>query len=113
MGKTKNKKKDDLYNGIKEDLLLQLKFKGNEDKYFIDLVEDYMAFWNLKNMLQEDILKNGVNLFYQNGENQKGTRANPSVKQLLSVNQQMIRILDKLRINMPKELLEDDDDWEL
>lgn len=43
-----------LRNEIREDLMNQLNQKGLSGKYYIDLVEDYMRLWDMKEMLAED-----------------------------------------------------------
>ncbi len=108
-------KESDTYKNIKNDLLMQLKEKEQDTDVFKNLIEDYMSLWLTKSLLTDDINNNGINMVYNNGGGQSGTKANPSVKQLLQVNQQMLRILDKLKINIKKEKeeIEEEDDWDL
>lgn len=107
MAKTKRAK-------IKEDLLDQLERNGVYGQHYIDLVNDYMALWDVKNQLIKDIKDKGVSIKYQNGENQWGYKKNDSVRELTNVNNQMIKLLDALGLKVSKfETDENDDDWEM
>lgn len=105
----------DTYTNVKTDLIAQLQEKEDDTDSFKNLVEDYMSLWITKSLLIKDIQDNGINMVYNNGGGQSGVKANPSVKQLLQVNQQMLRILDKLKINAKKgkDSEIEDEDWEL
>lgn len=77
-------------------MLEQLKKQNIKGEYFEDLVDDYMAMWDVKNKLIEDIKTKGVSIKYQNGENQWGYKKNDSVGELQRTNNQMLRLLDSL-----------------
>lgn len=66
--------------------------------HYRDLVEDYMKFWDFKNMLQEDIEERGVSIYWCNGGGQEGYKKNESIAELLKVNKQMLTILYDLGI---------------
>lgn len=95
---------------IKQDLLDQLDRNGTTGKYYIDLVDDYMDFYDTKEKLIKDIKERGVTCKYQNGENQWGYKKNDSVDQLLKVNQQMLKLLDALGIKPSQDGDVDDDE---
>lgn len=95
---------------MRESLLEQLKLKGNDTVYFVDLVDDYMRLWNVKELLNADILERGVQVEYFNGANQRGYKKNDSVGELFKCNQQMIKLLDKLGLKVNTELLNDGDE---
>lgn len=86
------------YEAIRSDLLEQLNSRGSPGRFFTDLVEDYMDLWITKNMLLDDIKSRGVIVRYNNGGGQSGYKKNESVEQVLKVNMQMLRILDKLEL---------------
>ena len=86
-----------LFDEIKEDLLLQLKIHETEEKMYIDLVEDYMALWNIKNRLILDIETRGVSVEWHNGK-QLGYKKNDSISELVKVNNQMLKILSDLNL---------------
>lgn len=86
-------KKNDL---MREDLTNQLQNIGKFDSFFTDLVEDYIYFCNLKDALQRDIKQNGVRYQKMTGNGYEVDTPNESVRNLLSVNSQMLSILDKL-----------------
>lgn len=97
---------------IKNDLLDQLERNGVYGNHYIDLVNDYMALWDVKNKLIRDIKEKGVSVKYQNGENQFGYKKNDSVRELTNVNNQMLRLLDSLGLkasNFDTDDPEDDD----
>lgn len=87
------------YKKIKKDLLDQLKRSGNLTEYYIDLVEDYMKMYIVKELANKDIENRGTSVEYNNGGGQKGWKKNDSVDQLLKTNQQMIKLLDMLGIS--------------
>lgn len=47
---------------IKKALLDQLKRNGMTGKHYVDLVNDYMRLWEVKNKLQDDIRTRGTRL---------------------------------------------------
>lgn len=88
-----------LRKAIRRALLAQLTGK---EKYYVDLVDDYMSMWDTKNKLMEDIETRGVTVPYitQSGENLK---KNESVDQLIKLNAQMLKLLDSLGIKPPEK----------
>lgn len=78
--------------------------------HYKDLVNDYMKFWDFKNMLQEDIEERGVSVYWQNSETQKGYKKNDSISELLKVNTQMLKILFDLGVRASDlEVVEEDE----
>ena len=78
---------------IRQSLLKQLEENGVKGAHYVDLVEDYMSMWDIKNNLIADIQKRGVNVEYQNGPNQWGHKKNDSLQELTRTNAQMLKIL--------------------
>ena len=93
---------------IQKSLLKQLEDKNLKTDFFVDLVNDYMSMWDIKNKLIEDIEEKGVSMKYKNGANQYGYKQNASVRELTTVNNQMLKILKDLGIKA--EVKEDDND---
>ncbi|ODM27626.1 RNA polymerase subunit sigma-70 [Clostridium sp. Bc-iso-3] len=81
---------------IKNDLLDQLERNGTMGKHYLDLVFDYMDFYDTKKKLISDIKKRGVAVEYNNGGGQKGIKKNDSIDQLIKVNGQMLTLLKSL-----------------
>ena len=106
----KDYKKTKAYRVLKQSLLDQLKENGNEKDFFVDLVEDYMRLWVIKNQLNDDIETRGVVTEYKNGANQYGTKRNDSIADLLKVNSQMLKILQQLEIKATPTIEDLDDD---
>lgn len=94
---------------IQNDLLDQLERDGVVGEFYIDLVNDYMAMWDVKNKLIVDIEKKGVSIRYQNGENQFGYKKNDSVAELQRTNNQMLKLLDHLGLKPSKQEQEEFD----
>lgn len=88
---------------IKKSLLKQLKSRGNVSDFYIDLVNDYISMWEIKNQLIEDIKVRGVSVPYQNGANQHGAKKNDSIRELTTINRQMLVILRDLGIKAQEE----------
>lgn len=96
---------------IRQDLIDQLDRNGVFGKHYLDLVEDYMSLWTIKNQLIADIRKRGVTVQYQNGANQWGYKRNDSVPELNKVSAQMLKILNDLGLKAAKfEAVAEDDD---
>lgn len=98
-----------LRNAIEKDLKAQLKRNGTTGKYYLDLVDDYMKLWDIKNNLFDDIADRGVVTSYNNGGGQSGTKQNDSVFSVLKVSDRMTKILDNLGIKPSVVAVPDDD----
>ena len=88
----------ELFHNIRDDLNNQLERNGTVGKYYADLVDDYMAFWVDKCLLNADIKERGVNVEYNNGGGQTGIKRNDSITDKIKVNAQMLNILAALGI---------------
>lgn len=78
--------------------------------HYQDLVNDYMKFWDFKNMLQDDIDEKGVSIEWRNSETQYGYKKNDSVSELLKVNTQMLKILYDLGVRASDLEIEEEDE---
>ena len=101
--------RNNLYKEIKEDLLLQLSINETEEKIYIDLVDDYMSLWDIKNRLIQDIRDRGVTVLWENGK-QNGYKKNDSISELVKVNTQMLKILNDLNLKPSPKV---DDEYDL
>lgn len=92
-----------LYEQIREDLLKQLESNGTFGKHYEDLIDDYMALWDIKNRLIQDIRKRGVSVLWNNGK-QEGMKKNDSIPELNKTSAQMLKILSELGLKpIPQE----------
>ena len=98
-----------LFEEIRTDLLKQLVTNGTFGKHYEDLIEDYMALWNIKNRLIDDIKERGVSVVWNNGK-QHGFKKNDSIAELNKTNAQMLKILSELGL---KPVPQVDDDCDL
>lgn len=92
------KKKD-----VGKSLLEQLKRRGPIDNYLIDVVNDYMKLWEVKDALFDDIKKRGVTYKDTNSAGLLMYKNNPSTKEVIAVNKQMMSILKDLSLTAPQK----------
>lgn len=90
-------------NKIKKELKKQLENQGKNGKYFMDMIEDYGYFIELKEDLQHDIDENGLRIETMTGNGYKTSKENKSVEHLVKVNSQMLKILQELDLKAPEE----------
>lgn len=93
-------RKSKKFREIRASLIDQLSDNGADTKAFIDLVDDYMSLWVIKEMTKIDIQLRGVYIKYSNGGGQHGTKENPSVAYQLKITSQMMKILSQLNLNV-------------
>lgn len=86
---------------IENDLREQLKALKKSGKYFEDLVSDYMNLYDLKTELKKDIKENGLRIICKSGNGFDVEKPNESIKNLLSVNAQMLKLLNDLGLQIP------------
>ena len=99
---------------IKRDLIDQLERRGVYGQHYLDLIEDYMALWEVKRALIKDIKRRGVVVEYQNGRNQWGTKKNDSIAELNKTSAQMLKMLSELGLRGADfEAVTDDGDDEM
>jgi len=98
---------------IKQDLLDQLERNGIVGEHYLDLVDDYIQLWEIKNKLIKDGKKNPYTE-WRNSDTSFGRKKNDSIDQAVKVSKQMIEILNFLGLKPPKDGGEvDDDDMEM
>lgn len=89
----------------------QLRKKQADISAFNDLLDDYMAMYDIKKKLKTDIKKRGVSFETRSASGQATiVKQNQSVKDLVAVNKQMLMILDKLGLTTKETIKGDDDD---
>ncbi|WP_010271372.1 hypothetical protein [Paenibacillus senegalensis] len=89
--------REKLRKQIERDLKKQMKLNSTTAKYHADLVQDYLALWDLKNELLDDIRDSGIKV-----SGMHGPKSNPSITDLHKTNDRMLRILEALNLNVPK-----------
>ena len=95
---------------IERNLLDQLKANGTYQPTYIDLVKDYMKFWDIKNKLIADIEVRGVQVRTHNSYGNEVYKKNESVGELPKYNAQMNKLLNELGLNALNVDSGDDDD---
>lgn len=94
---------------IKESLELQLAKKGADIECFQDLLCDYMALYDIKKLLNQDIKKRGVSYETSSASGYKIVKQNQSVKDLVAVNKQMLLILEKLKLTTDMDCTDEEE----
>lgn len=102
-------KRTKAYRRIRSSLVDQLERSGNATAYYLNLVNDYMMLYTIKELANADVMENGITVEWRNSETQYGRKQNESVNQILKTNQQMIKLLKMLRIE-PNSSYEDDEE---
>ena len=97
---------------IRRDLISQLEAKGLDKSYYVDLVNDYIIMLKTRDSLQEDIVKRGTLVEYNNGGGQSGFKKNDSIDQFNKICDRMAKHLDFLGIK-PSDIIQEDDDDDL
>lgn len=111
----KKKKNDNVYekNPIYIDLKEQLVKNNNYSAYTEDLLQKYMNFTQIEEMLKEDINNRGVSIYWCNGGGQEGYKKNDSIAELVKTNAQKGKLLSVLGIKAPEQKESGDDDYEV
>ena len=97
--KEKAKKENVSIEKIKENLISQLKKRKADEEVYRDLVDDYVAMWNIKNKLIEDINTRGVQVKTFNSNGQEVYKKNDSIVELPKYNTQMLKLLNDLGLS--------------
>ena len=95
---------------ILESLQEQLAMKGASLDHYTDLLNDYMTLWDTKNALSADIKKRGVVYKDVSSVGVEMWKNNPSVKELVMVNRQMLTVLKELKLSTDDAGGGDEDD---
>lgn len=84
---------------VKDSLLKQLKDKGADVEIYRSLVEDYIWLWKQERIMQKDIMQRGRTYMAVSASGKEYEKNNPSVKDALLYNKQMVAILDALGLS--------------
>lgn len=96
---------------ILKSLVSQLQKNQADISAFLDLIDDYMALYDIKKKLKTDIKKRGVSYETTSASGKASIiKQNQSVKDLVAVNKQMLMILDKLGLTTDKTIKENEDE---
>lgn len=84
---------------IKNSLEKQLAMMSATQDHYADLINDYMGMWDVKNALFADIKLRGVTYKDVSSVGIEMQKNNPSVKELVMVNKQMLSVLKELGLS--------------
>lgn len=106
------KKRTRQRNKIERDLLEQLGEENKNNSHYRELIKDYLFMWDTMQELKLDIEERGVSVFWQNSETQYGYKKNDSIREMTTVSNQMLKILNDLGLK-PSKAEEADEDEEI
>ena len=114
----KNPTKKETRTGVKKDLLDQLERNGVYGKHYLNLIDDYISLWEIKEKLIKDIKKRGVSIKWETYSKdgyllQSGYKKNDSIAELNKTNAQMLKILSELGLKAEKQERGGEDDEEM
>lgn len=84
-------------------LMNQLRLQGKKEKFYEDLVNDYVYYWGLKKKLITDINKRGVRYTTKNGNGLEVEKPNESIVNVQKVTITMLKILNDLNLQEQAE----------
>ena len=85
---------------IREELVKQITLKRANVDVYLSVIDDYMSMWDVKNELVSDIQVNGIVLIGVDAKTLLPTRKNnPSTKELVAINKQMLSLLKELGLS--------------
>ena len=98
---------------LRKSLIEQLCGKRKPPAHYSDLIEDYLNLWETKELLQTDIRDRGISYETLSASGVPITKQNPSTKEIVNVNRQMLTILKELGLTTANLRSHKDDDDEL
>lgn len=106
---TNNYENNPVYIDLKEQLIKN----NNYSPHTEELLQKYMNFTQIEEMLKEDINNRGVSVFWSNGGGQEGYKKNDSVAELAKTNAQKLKLLNALGIKAPEAKESGDEVYEV
>lgn len=95
---------------IEKSLIEQLKAQNKDTKYALDLVDDYMRYYDVKTRLFDDIEENGLRITMVNGNGIEVEKPNESVPNLNKITATMLKILAELGLKDPAAVSKTDEE---
>ena len=98
---------------LRKSLIEQLCGKRKPPAHYSDLVDDYLNLWETKELLQANIKEKGISYETLSASGVPIVKQNPSTKEIVMVNRQMLSLLKELGLTTGKLTSHKDDDDEL
>ncbi len=86
---------------MRQSLEEQLRLQDKTSKFYQDLVNDYIFYWDLKKKLIKDIKEKGIRYSAINGNGIRVEKPNESVQNLQKTTVTMLKILTDLNLKEP------------
>ena len=96
---------------VKKSLTEQLELQNKTADFYMDLVEDYMSYWRMKEGLVKDIENKGLRYACRNGNGIEVEKPNESVQNLQKTTTTMLKILSDLNLKEPLSNSSDEEDY--
>ena len=96
---------------VKKSLTEQLELQNKTADFYMDLVEDYMSYWRMKEELVKDIENKGLRYTCINGNGLEIEKPNESVQNLQKTTTTMLKILSDLNLKEPLSNSSDEEDY--
>lgn len=96
---------------VKNSLMEQLRLQNKTAKFYSNLVDDYMSYWKLREILLKDIDDNGIRYKSTNGNGITVDKPNESVQNLQKTTATMFKILSDLNLKEPLSNSTAEDDY--
>jgi len=94
---------------VKASLIEQLVEKGQDTKYMLGLVDDYMQHYKIIRLLWKDVNKRGVKVDTFNSHGDPVVKDNESLASIQKEQMIMLKILQTLKLQEPVKIASNDD----
>jgi len=95
---------------IKESLIQQLENKNANVEHFLNLVDDYIWYFEQEKAMQKDIKIRGHSYKAKSASGYSIDKENPSVKNALMYNKQKLAIIKQLGLTIENTVSDTDDE---
>ena len=95
---------------IKDSLIKQLENKGAKVEHFLSLIDDYIWLFNEVKQMKSDVKKRGRTFKTTSASGYGIEKENPSVKNIVVYNKQMLAILKQLELTTDNVGSDDDEE---
>lgn len=98
---------------IRESLIKQLENKNANVEHFLDLIDEYIWFFEQEKAMQKDVKINGRSYKAKSASGYSVEKENPAVKNALMYSKQKLAILKELGLTTDNVIKDKDDEDEL
>ena len=92
---------------VRASLLLQLRGKGADTAFYVDLVEKYMDLWDDVEDMREDIKENGMRYLTTSSTGKEYMKDNSNVDRIPKFLKEMESLLDRMGLDTENVILQE------